>query len=245
MVSAFFHTAFYDPIYNALVTLVAFVPGGDVGVAVILLTIVIRAILLPFSLSAARTQRAMRRLEPQLKALKEQHKDSRETLAKETLALYREARVNPFASILMVFAQIPVLFALYWVFLHESFTNLHAELLYSFTPTPEAVSLAFLGLVSVAGKSLILAFVAGASQYLQARFALMGSMKPSGGTGMQADFQRIMGFQLTYVFPILIAVISYTTSVAIALYLITTNIVGVFQEIYVRRSAAREEVQGR
>ena len=50
MLSTFFHTVFYNPIYNALVALVALVPGGDVGVAVILTTILIRLILLPFSL---------------------------------------------------------------------------------------------------------------------------------------------------------------------------------------------------
>ena len=78
MISALFHTAFYNPIYNALVALIALVPGGDVGVAVILLTISIRLILLPFSLSAARTQRAMKILEPKIKQLKETYKDNKE-----------------------------------------------------------------------------------------------------------------------------------------------------------------------
>ena len=119
MISTFFHAVFYNPIYNALVALVALVPGGDVGVAVILLTIFIRLVLLPFSLSAARTQRAMKLLEPKIKELKEKHKGNKDKEALETLALYREAKVNPFASILTVFIQIPVLLALYWVFYYE------------------------------------------------------------------------------------------------------------------------------
>ena len=56
MISSFFHLFFYNPIYNALVAFVALAPGYDVGIAVILLTISIRLVLLPFSLSAARTQ---------------------------------------------------------------------------------------------------------------------------------------------------------------------------------------------
>lgn len=235
MISSFFHVVFYDPIYNALVALVALVPGGDVGVAVILLTVVIRLVLLPFSLSAARTQRAMKSLEPRIKELKEAHKGNKEKEALETLALYREARVNPFASILTVFIQIPVLLALYWVFIHESFTVFNAALLYTFTPLPHMVSLEFLGVVSVIGKSVVLAVLAGLSQFLQAHLALSGTMKPSDTKSMQNDFQRVMGMQLKYVFPFLIGTIAYTTSGAIALYFITTNLAGSVQEWYVRR----------
>lgn len=236
MISNFFNIVFYDPIYNALVAFMALVPGGDVGISVILLTIVIRLILLPFSLSAARTQRGMKLLEPKIKDLKENHKNDKEKLALGTLALYREARINPFASILMVFIQIPVLLALFWVFSYESFTTLNTMRLYALTPLPDSISLEFLGFISVLGKSIFLAVLAGLSQFLQAHMALSGTMKPSPGGGMQGDFQRIMGLQLKYVFPFLIAIISYTTSGAIALYFIATNLAGSLQEWYVRRT---------
>ncbi len=240
MISAFFHTVFYNPIYNALVALVALVPGGDVGIAVILVTVSIRLLLLPSSLSAVRTQRAMKLLEPKIKAIKEQHKGNKEKEATETLALYREAKVNPFASIGMIFIQIPILLALYWVFFKEPFPALNETILYGFTPTPETVSMLFLGVISVAGKSLVLALIAGLTQFLQAHMALNGSMKPSKEKSAQNDFQRIMGMQLKYVFPFLIATISYTTSGAIALYFITTNLAGVLQEWYVRRTIVTE-----
>ncbi len=240
MISAFFHAVFYNPIYNALVALVALIPGSDVGIAVILVTIAIRLILLPFSLSAARTQRAMKALEPKLKELKEIHKGDKEKEAMETLALYREAQVNPFASILTVFIQIPVLLALYWVFYYEPFSTINAARLYSFTPVPGSVSLEFLGLISVAGKSIVLAVLAGVTQYIQAHLALSGTMKPSDTQGMQRDFQKMMGVQLKYVFPFIIGVISYTTSGAIALYFITTNIAGALQELHIRRKLAQD-----
>jgi YidC/Oxa1 family membrane protein insertase len=236
VISTFFHVVFYNPIYNALVALVALIPGGDVGVAVILVTIAIRLILLPFSLSAVRTQRAMKLIEPKIKALKELHKNDKEREATETLALYKEAKVNPFASIGIMFIQIPVLLALYWVFIHEPFPALNMERLYSLTPLPHLISLNFLGVISVAKKSLVLAFLAGLSQLLQAHMALKGSMKPSGEKSAQGDFQKIMGMQLKYVFPFLIGTISYTTSGAIALYFITTNLAGSLQEWYVRRT---------
>lgn len=246
MISTFFHAVFYNPIYNALVALVAFIPGGDVGVAVIVVTIGIRLILLPFSLSAARTQRAMKTLEPKIKELKEKHKGDKEKEALETLALYKEEQVNPFASILTVFIQIPVLLALYWVFYYEPFStiaSINTTRLYAFTPLPHTISLHFLGIISVAGKSIVLAALAGLTQFLQAHLALSGTMKPSNEKGMQNDFQRIMGMQLKYVFPFLIATISYTTSGAIALYFITTNLAGSFQEWHVRRTLERESLQ--
>lgn len=235
MISTFFYATFYNPIYNALVTLVTLVPGSDVGIAVILLTIGIRLILLPFSLSAARTQLAMKVLEPKLKELKEKHKGNKEKEALETLALYREERVNPFASILMVLIQIPVLLALYWVFFYEPFSIINTSRLYALTPVPDTISLQFLGLIEMTGKSIVLAILAGLTQFLQAHMALSGTMKPSAVGGMQGDFQKVMGLQLKYVFPFLIAVISYTTSSAIALYFITTNLAGALQEWHIVR----------
>lgn len=243
MISTLFHAVFYNPIYNALVALVALVPGSDVGVAVIIVTIIIRLMLLPFSLSAARTQRAMKILEPRMKELKEKHKGDKEKEALGTLALYREAEVNPFASILMVFIQIPVLLALYWVFYYEPFSTINTARLYAFTPVPRFISLEFLGLISVAGKSIVLAVLAGLTQFLQAHLALSGTMKSSDTKSMQNDFQRMMGMQLKYVFPFLIGTISYTTSGAIALYFIATNLTGSLQELYVRKTLNTDELK--
>jgi YidC/Oxa1 family membrane protein insertase len=239
VISSFFHAVFYNPIYNALVALVALVPGSDVGIAVVILTVVIRLVLLPFSLSAARTQRAMKGLEPKIKELKEKHNGDKEKEAIATLALYREAKVHPFASILTVFVQIPVLLALYWVFYYEPFSSINIARLYSFTPVPGDVSLQFLGFISVAGKSIVLAIFAGLTQFLQAHMALKGTMNPANNSS-QGNFQKIIGMQLKYVFPFLIGIISYTTSGAVALYFITTNLAGSLQEWHVRRKLDKE-----
>src|SRR3989344_1062856 len=111
--SNFWHTIFFDPIYNLLVYLIDIVPGGDVGVAIILVTIIVKVILLPLSLKAARTQLAMREIEPMLKELKEKYKDKREEYAKATMEAYKKAGVNPFSSIVLLFVQIPIIIALY------------------------------------------------------------------------------------------------------------------------------------
>jgi YidC/Oxa1 family membrane protein insertase len=231
MISHAFHAVFYNPIYNILVALVAYIPHGDVGVALILMTALIQLVLLPFSLAAARTQVAMKVLEPKLKELKELHKGDKEKEAVATLELYRAERVNPFASILMLLIQLPVMLALYWVFRYEPFTSLDMARLYSFTPVPHTVSLIFLGLINIGGKSIILAAIAGFTQYI---LALLTPAPMSTG-GSQGDFANALNLQMRYVFPILIAVIAYSTSSAIALYFITLNSIRALQQYYVAK----------
>ena len=80
-----FHTVIYLPIHNVLVFLVDVIPGGDLGLAVILVTLLIKLILMPLSLSAVKTQRMMRVIDPEMKALREKFKDDKETQAKEML----------------------------------------------------------------------------------------------------------------------------------------------------------------
>jgi YidC/Oxa1 family membrane protein insertase len=229
--SYLFHAAFYNPIYNVLVALVAYIPGGDVGIAVIVMTGLIQLILLPFSLSAARTQVAMKVLEPRIKELKVKYKDDKEQEAVATLALYKAEKVNPFASVLMLFIQLPVMLALYWVFRYEPFTSLDMARLYSFTPIPHATSLLFLGLVSISAKSVIFAGLAGITQYILALF----TPAPMSTGGGQADFAKVLNTQMKYVFPVLIAVIAYSTSTAVAIYFITLNSIRALQQWYVNR----------
>ncbi len=236
MISNLFHLFFYNPIYNLLVFLVHLIPGGDVGIAVVIVTLLIRLILLPFSLSAARTQHAMSALEPKLKEIRELHKDDKETQAQKTLEAYREANINPFSSIITMFIQIPILLALYWVFRYEAFPMIDTKLLYSFVTVPQTVSMQFLGLINVAGKSLLLALIAGAAQYAQATlmFARTTKKAPEKAEAAPADFARMMNMQMRYVFPVIIGVIAYMTSGAIALYFAVTNIFGALQELYLR-----------
>lgn len=243
MISTLFHAAFYNPVYNLLVFLVALIPGGDVGVAIVLATLLVKFLLLPLSLSAIRTQREMKRIEPLLKDLKKKYPDKQEQALK-TMELYRERRINPFASIATLFIQLPILIALYWVFRAGAFSTLNTALLYGFTPLPAHVSLIFLGLVSVTGSSVTLAALAGAAQYLQAHFmtAPASPASPEGEASFAADMARAMTVQMKYVFPVIIGVFAYTSG-AIALYFITSALAQTFQEYFVLRKVRGEHSQ--
>lgn len=240
MWSTIWHTFFFDPVYNGLVFFIDVVPGGDVGVAIILTTVVVKVLLLPLSVKAAKTQVVMRELEPKLKELKETYKDDRETQAKEMMGLYREAGLNPFASIILIFLQIPIIIALYLSVYSGGGVALPAinvDVLYAWVPEPAVITMLFLGLVDIAGRSLPLALLAGISQFIQANLSLPKSEPREAGApaDFKADFQRSMQAQMRYVLPVIIFFVAYTISAAIALYFVVSNIVGIFQELYIRR----------
>lgn len=231
---AFFHTFLYEPIYNLLVFFTSIMPGGDVGLAVVAVTIVVRIIIMPFSLSAIRTQRAMKKLEPELKELKERFKDNRERQAREMFALYKANKVHPFASFLALFIQLPILIGLYWVFRTETLPTVDLETLYPFVPAPETASALFLGFVSITGSSIALALIAAVTQFFQARLAIPAPPPSSGAKlSIQEEMGRAMALQARFVLPLIIGVVAYASG-AIAIYFITSNIISIIQELVVK-----------
>lgn len=233
--TSLFHTVVYLPIYNLLIFLVDVIPGGDVGLAVIAATIAVKLVLLPLSLSAVRTQRAMKLLEPELKELKERLKDDKEAQAREMFALYKKNNVKPFASILMLFIQLPILFGLYFVSQHAALSQADPALLYPFVHVPAVISPLFLGIFVLTGTSLVLAIAAAATQAFQAWYAIPVPPKSTNKTpSMQEDFGRAVALQARFIFPLLIGFIAYSSAV-LALYFVASNLFMVAQEFVVRK----------
>jgi YidC/Oxa1 family membrane protein insertase len=115
------------------------------GLAVIAVTLVVKVVVMPITFSAVRTQRAMKVIEPELKALKEKYKDDKDRQAKETFALYKKYRMNPFASFITLLIQLPILLALYWVFRGEALPAIDVHSLYAFVAIPSHISTIYLG----------------------------------------------------------------------------------------------------
>lgn len=105
----------------ALTALLSSVAGGvAAALAVVLVTLAVRIALVPLGVSQARAERDRARLAPRLRALRERWGKNPERLQRETMQLYREAGVSPFAGCLPLLAQAPVVGLLYAVFLHPS-----------------------------------------------------------------------------------------------------------------------------
>ncbi len=212
-------------------------PGQDIGLAVVAATLIVKVILMPLSFAALRTQRAIKAIEPEMKRVREELKDDKEAQAREMFALYKKYGVNPFAGIVTLLVQLPIVISLYWVFNNKTLLTVDPSILYSFVPAPLAISPLFLGTFAVMGASITLAALAALTQFAYGFYAIPvpeKSIKPAG-TDMQADFGRALAMQMRFVLPIFIGIAAYYTSVAIALYFITSNLVGVLQEFIIRR----------
>ncbi|KKT15005.1 MAG: Membrane protein insertase, YidC/Oxa1 family [Parcubacteria group bacterium GW2011_GWF2_44_8b] len=231
--SFLYHTFFFDPLYNVLILLFKLLPWADAGIIVILLTILVRLIMFPLSRKAVLTQVRMAEIAPDLAKIKEQYKDKAEDQAKLTLALYREKGVNPFSGILVIIIQIPIIFALYQIFLY--FPEVKSSLLYSFVTAPGHINTTFLGFLDITAKSAPIALLAAISTFFQFQISMKGQTPPKGNS-FGDNLTRSMQTQMKYFFPVIVFFISYKISGVIALYWLTTNLFTIGQELFVRRN---------
>ncbi len=238
---AIWNTIFYQPIYNALIFLIGNVTLGDVGFGIILLTVIVKLILFPLTKKSIKSQILMKRIEPEIKRIKKEY-PNKEEQAKKTFELYKKYGVNPFSGCLVVLLQLPVIFALYYVF-YKGLSNGGAPL-YSFVALPEVLHTNFLGLVEVHGKSIVLALIAGISQFIQGYLATPIKPKVEIVTEMAAPEEKSfqdtlsdsMQMNIKYILPVFVAFIAYKISAAVAIYWITSTVFTIVQEWYVRRA---------
>lgn len=235
-----YHNFIFYPLYNAFIFLIGTFPFLDAGLAIIVFTLIVRLLLFPLASKSVRTQAIMRTMNPEIEALKEKYKDDKEKQAKETMALYKKYKLNPFASILLLFIQLPILLGLYRVFLSTGLPNIDTNILYSFVPKMVHINMVFIGLINITSKSIILALFAGITQFFQAKLMMPTPAKKTGSGGTP-DFAYQMSVQMKYILPIVIFFIAYTTKSAVAIYLTVSNLFMIGQELFMRRKLAREE----
>lgn len=241
MFSLFFHTTIYNPLYNGIVFLMSLIPFADLGIIVILFTLFIRLILFPISRKAVQTQLALKALDPEIKKIRQEY-NNKEEQARRLMLLYKTNNINPFSSVFLVLIQLPIIFALYFIFLRSGFPLIHTEILYSFVHVPQTVNPVFLGLVDMTKKSIVLSVCAGLTQFLQAWIvAPTIETKKNVSPSIADDIARGMQLQMRYVLPIVIAFIAYSLSSLVALYWATSNLFTIGQELFMRRAAKKLE----
>lgn len=233
------NTLFYQPIYNALIFTINNITFGDVGFAIIIITILVKVILYPLSKKSIKTQILLKRMEPEMKAIKKDF-PNKEEQARKTFELYKKYGTNPFSGLFVVLLQLPIIFALYYVFYKG--LPLGTGPLYSFIEAPLVLKENFLGFLNLHGKSLILALGAGITQFIQGYLASPLKAKKEVSSTLekevktfQEEFAESMQINIKYILPIFIAFIAYKISAAVALYWVVNNICTILQEWYIRR----------
>lgn len=230
---AFFVTVFYQPLYNGLLLLTSILPWADAGVIIIIFTILVRLALFPLSQKSIVAQMKMRTIAPELEKIKEKYKGDQQEQARQTMAFYKEKGINPFSGFLALLIQLPIIFSLYYVF-SGGISAVNHDLVYSFIHAPEHVSMFFFGFIDLTKKSIVLAVLAGITQFIQAHIMAVNIAPQSKEPSFANDLAKSMTFQTKYILPIFITFVSYAASSAIALYWVTSNIFSIGQELYVR-----------
>jgi YidC/Oxa1 family membrane protein insertase len=244
------NTFLYEPIYNALIFIINNVTFGDVGFAIVIVTILVKVILFPLTKKSARSQILMKKMEPEIKKIKQDY-PNKEEQAKKTLELYKKYGTNPFSGCLVVLLQMPVIFALYYVFYKG--LKVDESLIYSFIQIPTTLSTNFLGVFELGEKSLFLGVLTGLSQFIQGYLASPVKNKQievikdtdsikDKKTDFQEQLSDSMQMNVRYILPVFIGFIAWKISAAVALYWTVSNIFTILQEWYIRRKLSKNVI---
>ncbi len=230
LITGFFNEILFRPIFNLLVWTYNVIPGHDFGVAIILVTLLLRFLLYPLSDKALKAQKKLQELQPQLKELQKKYK-TKEDQAKAVMEFYKTHNANPFSGCLPIVIQLPILIALYRVFL-VGLEPHSLDMLYPFIHNPGEINPVFLGVMDMSKPSWILAILAGLAQFLQAKTAYMPN---SALGGSSTDFAKSMGQSMVYMMPLFMIFISWKMPAGLPLYWIITMLFSVAQQLIVHK----------
>ena len=241
-----FQTLLTQPLYNGFIYLISVMPGGDVGLAIIALTFIIRFLFYPVFASQIRTTMGMQAMQGELEEIKEKHKNDAAEQNRLIMGLYKKHKVNPLSLILSLFIQLPIFFALYYTFFHTKLPEINASLLYPFVHAPQAVNIHFLGFLdlTLANNILLVAVVAGL-QFLVMYLTLARTNKhaPKNISEEKRMAMKMQQNVSLYMLPAIIAMVAYTTPAAVGLYFATGSVVSIGQEWLIRRQLAAREAK--
>ncbi|MDX1755937.1 MAG: membrane protein insertase YidC [Marinobacter sp.] len=182
---------------------------GNWGVAIILLTVLVKGVFFHLSATSYRSMARMRAVAPQLTRLKELYGDDRQRMSQEMMALYKREKINPLGGCLPILVQMPVFIALYWV-LFESVQLRHAPFML------------WIHDLSVMDPYFILPILMGASMFVQM------SLNPSPPDPMQAKIMKMM--------PLVFTVFFLWFPAGLVLYWLVNNILSIAQQWYITRN---------
>ncbi len=220
-------TLLYQPLFNLLVFIYNLV-GGDIGIAIIVLTILLKVVLAPLSHQSLKSQHALQQMQPKVEELKIKFKDQKEVLSQELMKLYKTEKVNPFSSCLPILIQLPFLIALYQVFSH-GLASQNLDILYSFVQNPGQLNNTFFGWWDLTKPSWPLAVLTGAAQYWQSKSLLK---KPTGQTTNTTDTASMMNKQMLYIMPAVTVFFGFSLPGGLILYWLVNTLLTVGQQYW-------------
>lgn len=254
-----FRNLFYAPIYNLFTFLIATIPGYSFGLAIILVTIIIRILLLVPQHHILANSKKMQAIQPKIKKLQEKYKGDQAKIGMELMNLYKAEQVNPLGSCLPLLIQMPLLIVLYWVVLGiTDFSNNYY--LYSFLKDFDIskINTTFFGihLLSIGGiTGAILALAVGGAQWFQIKLSLpkeddimklekmeKNIIEKKDGKYSEAESSfisdpSVINKFMLYGMPLMIAISTYFFPAGVGIYWLIGTLFMLVQQIVVNKMA--------
>lgn len=224
-----FNEILFRPLFNLTVFLYNILPGNDFGLAIVVLTLIIKLIFFPLTSKSIRSQKKLSQLNPKIQQIKEKYKNNPRAQSEATLSLYRENGVNPVAGCLPLLIQIPILIGLYQAFI-AGLKPESLNFLYGFVKNPEIINGISFGFIDIASKMPLLAVVAGGLQFVQSRKSV-GQNQVSGGP----QEMKALNAQMLYFFPIMVVVIGWNLPAGLVLYWLATTAFSIVEQAYINK----------
>lgn len=236
-----FNEIVYRPLYNLLIFIYNTLAFHDFGIAIILVTLIIKFFLLPLSKKQIESQKKMQEMQPKIKEIQEKHKKDKEKQSKALMEFYKTNKTNPFSGCLPTIFQLVFLIAIYRVLFNISNTGLLVDPreLYSFIANPGQINQYFLGIIELSKTinlghitigsvaQIILVILAAVAQYFQIKMIMPEKPKKTSGT---PDLASTMSTQMMYLGPLLTLFIGIKFPAGLALYWLVSTIFAIIQQ---------------
>jgi len=230
----------YRPIFNILAVFLS-IFGGNLGIAIVLLTVLIRLLMIKTTLAGNDMQKGMGALQPKLTEIQEKYKDDPKKLSEETMKVFKTDGKWAFKGCLMMLIQIPVFIWLYYVIRHMAAATIPQEWLYSFFHSfgarfvdPDVlknwvINTHFLGMDLLWTKNIALTIIAAIFTYFQTKLTTLAKPETPNVPGQKApDMGKMMWFMNIFMV-FMIGSFVYTMQTGVGLYIATTTIFSVLQ----------------
>lgn len=223
----------YRPIFNILILFLSLFQG-NLGIAIICLTLIVRLALLKPTLASTDMQKGMGDMWPKMQEIQEKYADDPKRLQEETMKLFKTQGLGPLKGCLMTLLQLPVFIGLFYVVNHITDATIMQENIYSFfqsfgrTYTQTAnISTTFLGIDLLKGGNIRLAGIAAVLMYFQMQITLMNKPAQASVPGAP-DLTKSMGVMNIFLV-FMMASFVYASPASIGLYIVTTTIFSLVQ----------------
>lgn len=233
------------PFLNALIFIASYLPGYSLGIAIIILTIIVKLLLFIPTQHGLEGQKKLQAVQPQLDAIKKKHKGDPQRMQAETMKIWKENKVNPFQSCLPMLIQLPILIGLFFVIRDGSVLELSRHLIYStYQDLPWSFGTNFLGLNLVEPSKLVMPPLLVVMQFVQMKmsFAIAEKKKKKSFDKAQdkkgkepASPQQMQQKMMLYGLPLMIGVFALQFPAAVSLYWGVSTVFAIGQQLVVNR----------